>query len=85
MQILKNINVDDEKLYGDNTFVHDHKLSRHCIGLSGMKFSDEEIEELASKIRKMKEEGTTFMLFYRIFNKETGINVKRSWIRPYQP
>ena len=30
--------VDDEKLYGDNTFVHDHKLSRHCIGLSGMKF-----------------------------------------------
>ena len=24
--------VDDEKLYGDNTFVHDHKLSRHCIG-----------------------------------------------------
>ena len=50
--------VDDEKLYGDNTFVHDHKLSRHCIGLSGMKFSDDEIEELASKIRKMKEEGT---------------------------
>mgnify|MGYP007086214284 CR=1 FL=1 len=85
MQILKNINVDDEKLYGDNTFVHDHKLSRHCIGLSGMKFSDDEIEELASKIRKMKEEGTHFMLLYRIFNKETGLNVKRSWIRPYQP
>ena len=37
--------VDDEKLYGDNTFVHDHKLSRHCIGLSGMKFSDEEIDK----------------------------------------
>ena len=55
MQILKKYKwVDDEKLYGDNTFVHDHKLSRHCIGLSGMKFSDEEIEELASKIRKMK-------------------------------
>ena len=33
MQILKNINNDDEKLYGDNTFVHDHKLSCHCIGL----------------------------------------------------
>ena len=50
--------VDDDKLYGDNTFVHDHNLSRHCIGLSGMKFNDEEIEELAKKIRKMKEEGT---------------------------
>ena len=24
------------------------------------------------------------MLLYRIFNKETGLNVKRSWIRPYQ-
>ena len=39
-------------------FVNEHHLSRHCIGLSGMKFTDEEIEELASKIRKMKEDGT---------------------------
>ena len=50
-----------------------------------MKFSDEEIEELASKIRKMKEEGTHLCCSIGIFNKETGINVKRSWIRPYQP
>ena len=50
--------VADEKLYKDNDFVNEHHLSRHCIGLSGMKFTDEEIEELASKIRKMKEEGT---------------------------
>ena len=47
--------VADEKLYKDNDFVNEHHLSRHCIGLSGMKFTDEEIEELASKIRKMKE------------------------------
>ena len=50
--------VADEKLYEDNAFVKDHHLSRHCIGLSGMKFSDEEIEELAKKIRKMKQDGT---------------------------
>ena len=50
--------VDEEKLYHDNDFVNEHHLSRHCIGLSGMKFTDEEIEELASKIRKMKEDGT---------------------------
>ena len=50
--------VADEKLYKDNDFVNEHHLSRHCIGLSGMKFTDEEIEELASKIRKMKEDGT---------------------------
>lgn len=48
----------DEKLYADNDFVNEHHLSRHCIGLSGMKFTDAEIEELAEKIRKMKEQGT---------------------------
>lgn len=50
--------VADEKLYADNDFVNEHHLSRHCIGLSGMKFTDTEIEELAEKIRKMKEQGT---------------------------
>ena len=41
--------VEDEKLYNDNDFVNEHHLSRHCIGLSGMKFTDAE---------KMKETGT---------------------------
>ena len=50
--------VDEEKLYQDNDFVNDYHLSRHCIGLSGMKFTDKEIEELARRIRKMKEHGT---------------------------
>ena len=50
--------VADEKLYADNDFVNEHHLSRHCIGLSGMKFTDQEIEELARRIRKMKENGT---------------------------
>lgn len=46
--------VEEEKLYQDNDFVNDYHLSRHCIGLSGMKFTDEEIEELTRRIRKMK-------------------------------
>ena len=50
--------VADEKLYEDNDFVNEHHLSRHCIGLSGMKFTDAEIEVLAEKIRKMKANGT---------------------------
>ena len=50
--------VEDEKLYEDNDFVKEHHLSRHCIGLSGMKFTDAEIEVLAEKIRKMKADGT---------------------------
>lgn len=50
--------VSDEKLYQDNDFVNENHLSRHCIGLSGMKFTDREIEELAARIRIMKEKGT---------------------------
>ena len=50
--------VDEDKLYQDNDFVNEYHLSRHCIGLSGMKFTDKEIEELARRIRKMKEHGT---------------------------
>ena len=50
--------VDEDKLYHNNDFVNEHLLSRHCIGLSGMKFTDQEIEELARRIRKMKENGT---------------------------
>ena len=70
--------VDDEKLYGDNTFVHDHKLSRHCIGLSGMKFSDDEIEELASKIRKMKEEGTHLCCSIGFLTKKQALMLKEA-------
>ena len=50
--------VSDEKLFKDNDFVNKNHLARHCIGLSGMKFTDKEIEELARRIRKMKEQGT---------------------------
>lgn len=50
--------VSEEKLYRDNDFVNEHHLSRHCIGLSGMKFTDTEIEELARRIRIMKKTGT---------------------------
>ena len=70
--------VDDEKLYGDNTFVHDHKLSRHCIGLSGMKFSDAEIEELASKIHKMKEEGTHLCCSIGFLTKKQALMLKEA-------
>ncbi|MBQ5332729.1 MAG: biotin synthase BioB [Oscillospiraceae bacterium] len=47
--------VSDETLYQHNDLVNKYHLSRHCIGLSGMKFTDKEIEELAQRIRVMKE------------------------------
>lgn len=50
--------IEDEKLYKDNDLVDEKKLSRHCIGLSGISFSDDEIEKLAEKIREMKKSGT---------------------------
>ena len=50
--------VSDEKLFGDDRLVSEQHLSRHCIGLSGIRFADDEILTLAEKIRKMKENGT---------------------------
>lgn len=50
--------IPDEKLYSDNTLVNEKHLARHCIGLSGISFTDDEISELAGKIKKMKESST---------------------------
>lgn len=50
--------VSDEKLFKDNDFVNKNHLARHCIGLSGMKFTDYEILELAERIKTMKATGT---------------------------
>lgn len=50
--------VSDEKLFKDNDFVNKNHFARHCIGLSGMKFTDDEILELAERIKTMKATGT---------------------------
>ena len=50
--------VSDEKLFKDNDFVNKNHLARHCIGLSGMKFTDDKILELAERIKTMKATGT---------------------------
>ena len=49
--------VDEDKLYQDNDFVNDYHLSRHCIGLSGMKFTDKEIEEYVATKEPMDKAG----------------------------
>ena len=50
--------VEDRKLYGDNDLVDEMHLARHCIGLSGIRFADDDIEKLAERIRKMKKNDT---------------------------
>ncbi len=50
--------VEDRKLYGDNDLVDEFHLSRHCIGLSGIRFADDDIEKLAERVRKMKKNDT---------------------------
>ncbi len=50
--------VDNDKLVSDDKLVHDNNLSMHCMGLSGIYFSDDEINELADKIRSIKQNGT---------------------------
>ncbi|MBR1737919.1 MAG: biotin synthase BioB [Firmicutes bacterium] len=50
--------ISDEKLLANNKLVHDKSLSRHCIGLSGINFTDDEISDLAQSISDMKKSGT---------------------------
>ncbi len=57
-EIEKYSRVSDERLYGDDEIVRGNGLARHCIGLSGIRFSDEEIADLADRIRVMKKNGT---------------------------
>ncbi len=56
--IEKYRSIPDEKLYADNRTVNEKHLARHCIGLSGISFTDNEISALADRIREMKKSGT---------------------------
>lgn len=51
--------ISREELDRDTLLVDEKHLARHCIGLSGIRFSDAEIEELARQIRMMKEKSST--------------------------
>jgi biotin synthase len=51
--------VSYEKLRQDGYTVREKKLARHCIGLSGIRFSDQEIDQFADYIRKLKKETQT--------------------------
>lgn len=48
-----------DKLVKDGYLVKEKKLARHCIGLSGIRFSDEEILKFADEIKRLKEETDT--------------------------
>lgn len=45
-----------DKFAQDGYKVRDHKLARHCIGFSGICFSDQEIHEFAKNIATLKQE-----------------------------
>ena len=70
--------VSDDKLYKDNDFVNEHHFARHCIGLSGMKFNDSEIEELAGKIRRMKQTGTHLCCSIGFLTEKQAIMLKEA-------
>jgi biotin synthase len=48
-----------EKLRGDGLIAREKKLARHCIGLSGIRFTDAEIGEFAAYVRELKQEADT--------------------------
>jgi biotin synthase len=51
--------VSYEKLLHDGRLAHDNNLARHCIGLSGIRFSDREINEFAGYVERLKKEVDT--------------------------
>ncbi|WP_349671995.1 biotin synthase BioB [Lacrimispora sp.] len=51
--------ITSEKLLQDGYLVREKKLARHCIGLSGIRFSDQEIVAFANEIKNLKKESDT--------------------------
>jgi biotin synthase len=51
--------VSYDKLLQDGSVIREKGLARHCIGLSGIKFSDIEINEFAGEVRRLKKEAET--------------------------
>jgi biotin synthase len=51
--------VPYEKLSHDGHIAHEKNLSRHCIGLSGIRFGDKEIDEFAGYVSSLKKEVDT--------------------------
>ena len=45
-----------EKLSGDGKIAGEKRLARHCIGLSGLRFTDDEIAEFAAHVKSLKGE-----------------------------
>ena len=66
--------VEDKKLYGDNDLVDEMHLARHCIGLSGIRFADDDIEKLAERIRKMKKNDTQICCSIGFLTEKTGVD-----------
>jgi biotin synthase len=48
--------VPYEKLLHDGRLAHENNLARHCIGLSGIRFNDGEINEFAGYVKNLKKE-----------------------------
>jgi biotin synthase len=51
--------VPSEKILEDGNLALNKNLARHCLGLSGIRFSDAEINEFANEIVKLKKETQT--------------------------
>ena len=70
--------VSDERLYGDNDLVDEKNLARHCIGLSGIKFTDAEIEDLAERIRIMKKKNTQICCSIGFLTEKQALMLKEA-------
>ena len=70
--------ISDERLFSDDKLVHDKSLSRHCIGLSGISFTDDEIADLARSISDMKKSGTQICCSIGFLTEKQALMLKEA-------
>lgn len=51
--------IEEEKLISHGKLAREKGVARHCIGLSGISFTDEEINTFANEIRLLKKDSST--------------------------
>ncbi|MDR0843456.1 MAG: radical SAM protein, partial [Acidobacteriota bacterium] len=69
--------VGYEKLLQNGMLVRDKNFERHCIGLSGIRFDDGEVDEFAGYVRQLKSEtGTHICCSIGFLTREQAVKLK---------
>lgn len=73
--------ISQDKLLQDGHVIQEKNLARHCIALSGIRFTDHEIHMFANYIRKLKKETKTpICCSIGFLTEEQAMNLKEAGV-----